>query len=114
MSIFSTLVSKIFGRADAKTPGTMEGSSSGMDVNAILSDLANKKGGGASNWKTSIVDLMKLLDMDSSLEARKQLAKELGYTGDMNDSASMNIWLSKQVMQKLSENGGKLPDSFMK
>lgn len=114
MSIFSTLVSKIFGQADAKTPHTPEAGSSSTDVTAILSKLASEKGGGASNWKSSIVDLMKLLDMDSSLEARKQLAKELGYTGDMNDSANMNIWLSKQVMQKLSENGGKLPDSLRK
>jgi hypothetical protein len=61
------------------------------------------------NWRTSIVDLMKLLDLDSSLGARQSLAKELGYTGDMHDSASMNIWLHKQVMTKLAENGGKVP-----
>ncbi len=60
-------------------------------------------------WRTSIVDLMKALDIDSSLTARKELAKELGYTGDTNDSASMNIWLHKQVMTKLAANGGKLP-----
>ena len=60
-------------------------------------------------WRTSIVDLMKALDIDSSLSARKELAKELGYTGDTNDSASMNIWLHKQVMTKLAANGGKLP-----
>ncbi len=77
MSIFRTLVSKIFGRADAKTPGTMEGSSANTDVNAILTDLANKKGGGASNWKTSIVDLMKLLDMDSSLKRANSSRKNL-------------------------------------
>ena len=61
------------------------------------------------NWQESIVDLMKLFKLDSSLGARKELAKELGYTGDMNDSASMNIWLHKQVMQKLAANGGKVP-----
>lgn len=61
------------------------------------------------NWKTSIVDLMKALDLDSSLAARKELAKELNYTGDMNDSAKMNIWLHQQVMKKLAENGGVLP-----
>ena len=61
------------------------------------------------DWKHSIVDLMKALDIDSSLSARKELAKELGYTGDTNDSASMNIWLHKQVMTKLAANGGKLP-----
>ena len=60
-------------------------------------------------WRTSIVDLMKALDIDSSFAARKELAKELGYTGDSNDSASMNIWLHKQVMTKLAANGGKLP-----
>jgi Domain of unknown function (DUF3597) len=60
-------------------------------------------------WRTSIVDLMKALDIDSSLAARKELAKELGYTGDTNDSASMNVWLHKQVMAKLAANGGKLP-----
>jgi hypothetical protein len=60
-------------------------------------------------WRTSIVDLMKALDIDSSLAARKELAKELNYTGDTNDSASMNVWLHKQVMAKLAANGGKLP-----
>lgn len=60
-------------------------------------------------WRTSIVDLMKALDIDSGLAARKELAKELGYTGDTNDSASMNVWLHKQVMAKLAANGGKLP-----
>ena len=60
-------------------------------------------------WRTSIVDLMKALDIDFSLAARKELAKELGYTGDTNDSASMNVWLHKQVMAKLAANGGKLP-----
>ena len=61
------------------------------------------------NWRTSIVDLMKLINLDSSLAARKELAQELHYTGDMNDSASMNIWLHKQVMIKLAENGGNVP-----
>ena len=60
-------------------------------------------------WRTSIVVMMKALDIDSSLAARKELAKELGYTGDTNDSASMNVWLHKQVMAKLAANGGKLP-----
>jgi hypothetical protein len=61
------------------------------------------------NWKTSIVDLMKLLGLDSSLTARKQLAAELGYTGSTDDSAAMNMWLHKEVMRKLAENGGQLP-----
>jgi hypothetical protein len=82
-----------------------------VDVEAVLVKLAsqNKE---KLDWQKSIVDLMKLLDLDSSLSARKELAKELNYTGDMNDSAKMNIWLHKQVMIKLAENGGKVPDSL--
>ena len=64
------------------------------------------------DWRRSIVDLMKLINLDSSLAARKELAQELNYTGDMNDSASMNIWLHKQVMIKLAENGGNVPDEL--
>lgn len=64
------------------------------------------------DWRRSIVDLMKLLKLDSSLAARKELAKELHYTGNPNDSASLNVWLHKQVMIKLAENGGKVPDSL--
>ena len=79
-----------------------------MDVEAILKDLSAKNPGPA-NWRTSIVDLMKLLQLDSDLASRKELAKELGYTGDTADSASMNIWLHKQVMAKLAANGGKVP-----
>jgi hypothetical protein len=81
---------------------------SDVDVAAVLSKLAasNKE---KLDWKKSIVDLMKLLGLDSSLTARKQLATELGYKGDMNDSATMNIWLHKQVMAKLAANGGKVP-----
>ncbi len=77
-----------------------------VDVDGIL-DFMNE--GKNLNWRTSIVDLMKALDVDSSLSARKELAKELNYTGDTNDSASMNIWLHKQMMAKLAANGGKLP-----
>ncbi|MDP3171949.1 MAG: DUF3597 domain-containing protein [Polaromonas sp.] len=79
-----------------------------VDVKALLDDMASKNS-QKLNWKTSIVDLMKLLDLDSSLSERKELAQELGYTGDMNDSATMNIWLHKQVMNKLAANGGKVP-----
>jgi hypothetical protein len=79
-----------------------------VDVGAVLTDLASKNS-EKLDWKRSIVDLMKLLKLDSSLSARKELAKELGYTGDTNDSATMNIWLHKQVMQKLAANGGKVP-----
>jgi len=79
-----------------------------VDVEAILNQKAQQNA-QKLNWRTSIVDLMKLLDLDSSLNARKELAQELHYTGDMNDSASMNIWLHKQVMKKLADNGGKVP-----
>jgi|SRR5882724_11710861 len=82
-----------------------------VDVEGVLTALASKSS-QQLNWRTSIVDLMKLLDLDSSLNARKDLATELHYTGDMNDSASMNIWLHKQVMLKLAENGGKVPDDL--
>jgi hypothetical protein len=80
-------------------------------VEAVLTDLAAKNP-QQLNWRTSIVDLMKLLDLESSLGARKELAQELHYSGDMNDSAAMNIWLHKQVMQKLADNGGKVPDDL--
>ena len=79
-----------------------------MDVEGILNGLA-RQNQQKLNWRTSIVDLMKLLGLDSGLEPRKALAQELHYTGDMSDSASMNIWLHKQVMTKLAENGGKVP-----
>jgi len=79
-----------------------------VDVEQVLSQMAEKSG-QKLNWRSSIVDLMKLLDMDSSLQARKELARELHYTGNMEDSAAMNIWLHKQVMEKVAENGGKLP-----
>jgi Domain of unknown function (DUF3597) len=79
-----------------------------VDVAAIV-DKAAAASGEKLAWRTSIVDLMKALKIDSSLTARKELAKELGYTGDTDDSASMNVWLHKQVMAKLAANGGKLP-----
>ena len=79
-----------------------------VDVEAVLNGL-NAKSQQKLNWQTSIVDLMKLVGMDSSLQHRKELAAELGYTGDTNDSATMNIWLHKAVMQKLAANGGKVP-----
>ena len=79
-----------------------------VDVAAIL-DKAVAAQKEKLVWRTSIVDLMKALDIDSSFAARKELAKELGYTGDSNDSASMNIWLHKQIMIKFAANGGKLP-----
>ena len=122
MSIFGKIMGAIFGsKADAAPAGggaAAGGGASGgaaaapaaatVDVAPILDRAVAAKGEKLA-WRTSIVDLMKALDIDSSLGARKDLAKELGYTGDTNDSASMNIWLHKQVMTKLAANGGKLP-----
>ncbi|MFH1344535.1 MAG: DUF3597 domain-containing protein [Pseudomonadota bacterium] len=118
MSIFGKIMSAIFGtKADAApadggaaagSGGSAAAPAATVDVAPIL-DAAVKAKGEKLAWRTSIVDLMKALDIDSSFTARKELAKELGYTGDSNDSASMNIWLHKQVMTKLAANGGKLP-----
>ena len=83
-----------------------------VDVEAIMLDL-EAKSGHKSNWRTSIVDLMSLLGIDNSLAERKALAQELGYTGDMNDSAPMNIWLHKQVMRGMAANGGKVPANML-
>jgi hypothetical protein len=83
-----------------------------VDVAAVVDKAAADKG-ETLEWRTSIVDLMKALDIDSGLATRKELAKELGYTGDANDSASMNVWLHKQIMAKLAANGGKLPPEIM-
>lgn len=97
--------------ASATSPNTAPAPTAVMeevDVEAILNEKAQKNP-QKLNWRTSIVDLMKLLDLDSSLTARKELAQELKYSGDMGDSAAMNIWLHKQVMNKLAENGGKVP-----
>ena len=119
MSIFGKIMSAIFGSSataapaggGAATGGAAAGAAPAaatVDVAPILDKaVAAKK--EKLEWRTSIVDLMKALDIDSSFSARKDLAKELGYTGDSNDSASMNIWLHKQVMTKLAANGGKLP-----
>jgi 3-oxoacyl-ACP reductase-like protein len=79
-----------------------------VDVEKVLTDMQTQSG-QQLNWRTSIVDLLKLLNLDSSLQSRKALAAELNYTGDTNDSATMNIWLHKQVMTKLAQNGGKVP-----
>jgi hypothetical protein len=122
MSIFGKIMNAIFGSKAEAAPGTSptgtQSSPAGsapagaapatVDVAPILDKaVAAKK--EKLEWRTSIVDLMKALDIDSSLSARKELAKELGYSGDTGDSASMNIWLHKQVMTKLAANGGKLP-----
>ena len=82
-----------------------------VDINAVLEGLAAKNP-EKLDWRHSIVDLLKLVGMDSSQSARKELAQDLHYTGDMNDSASMNMWLSTEVQKKLAENGGKVPADF--
>ncbi|GAC1330632.1 MAG: DUF3597 domain-containing protein [Bradyrhizobium sp.] len=126
MSIFGNIMGAIFGTKAGATPGAAPASggsapspastpaspsapsSAGVDIAPILDNaVAAKK--EKLEWRTSIVDLMKALDIDSSLSARKELAKELNYTGDTNDSAGMNIWLHKQVIAKLAANGGKVP-----
>lgn len=104
------------GAASGATAGTGQDNAApaapgSVDVGAVLDGLAAKNS-QKLDWKHSIVDMMKLLDLDSSLTARKALAGELHYTGDTGDSASMNLWLHKQVMQKLAANGGKVPDDL--
>ena len=96
--------------ASSTASGAAAGGASGekVDVSKVLDDAVKAKG-QKLEWRTSIVDLMKALDIDSSLSARKELAEELKYTGDTNDSATMNVWLHKQVIKKLEENGGKVP-----
>lgn len=79
-----------------------------VDVEAILNKMA-QSAGEPLNWRSSIVDLLKLLNLDSSLQSRKELAQELDYNGDTSDSAAMNIWLHRQVMNRLAANGGKVP-----
>jgi len=95
----------------AAAPAPAAAPAQAVDVEAVLTSLAEKNP-EKLNWRTSIVDLLKLLQLDSSLASRKELAQELHFTGDTNDSASMNIWLHRQVMTKLAENGGKVPDAL--
>lgn len=119
MNIFKAILSKIFPSdhpandpaATPEAPSPAVASAAPVDITAVLTAM-QAKNPQQLNWQTSIVDLMKLVGLDSSLDARKTLAGELGYTGDTNDSASMNIWLHKQVMQKIAENGGTVPDSL--
>jgi hypothetical protein len=126
MSLFGSILSKIFGRksgeAQAKpaptpatTPATAPAAAAAplppVDVEAVLEALAAQKGGGG-NWRTSIVDLLKLLDLDSSLSARKELAEELGVSAGAHGSAEQNIALQKAVWKKLAENGGVVPASL--
>ncbi|UDF30662.1 UNVERIFIED_ORG: DUF3597 domain-containing protein [Roseateles sp. XES5] len=101
------------GKDVAVTPAAGTATSSApVDVAAIM-DAAVKKNGQKLDWRKSIVDMMKALDLDSSLSARKELADELGYTGDKNDSATMNVWLHKALMKALAENGGKVPADLL-
>jgi 3-oxoacyl-ACP reductase-like protein len=135
MSIFSSIKNAIFGKAKAKpapqpapapapqarpapqaqqapaqaAPAQAAPVQQPVDVEQTLTEIAQEKGNPDLNWRTSIVDLMKLLDLDSSLANRKELATELGYPGEKNGSAEMNIWLQKAVMKELEKNGGKVP-----
>ncbi|HEY8618105.1 DUF3597 domain-containing protein [Phenylobacterium sp.] len=139
MSVFGSIMSKIFKRGEAHaatrpsaapttqpqvaqqpqaqaqvaqpTPAAAPPPMGAVDVEAVLNVMAQDNP-QKLDWRHSIVDLMKLLSIDSSLDNRKALAQELGYTGDMGDSATMNVWLHKAVMRKLSENGGLVPDSL--
>jgi hypothetical protein len=140
MSIFGNIVSAIFGSKHAagvapaggtataggaaaappSSTSTSAGTSAGSatakpisraDVEGILQKLAAEQREDL-DWRRSIVDLMKLLKLDSGLGARKQLAQELGYTGALDGSSEMNVWLHRQVMTKLAESGGKVPDSL--
>ena len=133
MSIFSKIKDAIFGHKAAASPaptGTAQTPPAGqapttqaspspqpapqatVDVGQVLDQIAREKGNPDLNYRTSIVDLLKLLGIDSSLENRKELATELGYTGDKDGSAEMNIWLHKAVMQQLASHGGKVPASL--
>jgi len=126
MSIFGTIVSAIFGHSSApgatatsgtpSTPSTSASPATGKPMSRPeVEEMIEKIADGQDEdleWDRSIVDLMKLLKLDSSLAARKQLAKELGYTGALDGSAEMNTWLHEQVMTKLAEGGGKVPDSL--
>ena len=125
MGLFANLLSKVFGQqtAVASTPSTSPGApaaaapgapapAGAVDVTAILDDLASKNP-EKLDWRKSIVDLMKLVGMDSSLASRKELAKDLNYTGDTSDSAAMNIWLHKVVIRKIADNGGKVPNELL-
>ena len=142
MGIFDKIKGAIFGQKDpgpgnrptipagmaggppAETPQPTQGQPAGpahtpaqpaqdVDVEQVLADISAQRGNPDLNYKTSIVDLMKLLGIDSSLENRKELAQELGYTGELNGSAEMNIWLHKATMKQLAANGGRVPASFI-
>ena len=123
MGIFSRILEKLRGHSTASPPSRAPGQQQAqapaatsapiqnVDVELVLVQMASKKGGGG-NYRTSIVDLLKLLDLDSSLAARKELAEELNVHSGEHGSAEQNIALQKAVMRKLAENGGKVPDSM--
>lgn len=124
MSIFSKIKDAIFGHKTATADSTLAPAGTDIsaapapvdngpvDVEQVLNDMSANKGDPGLNYQSSIVDLMKLLGLDSSLDNRKQLADELGYTGDKDGSAEMNIWLHKEVMRQLAANGGNVPASM--
>lgn len=121
MSILGNIFGRIFKRREAAPAPTTTATGGApipmpeipvepVDIEAVLTEMNEGKG---LNWRTSIVDLMKLVGMDSTLAERKELADELGYTGDKSDTATMNIWLHKQVMAKLAANGGRVPADLL-
>jgi uncharacterized protein DUF3597 len=130
MGVFQDLMSKIFHQATSsaqRAPGAPSGGAAqptpsagsavpqaapAVDVAAVLDKMASQSK-QKLDWKHSIVDLMKLVGMDSSLSARRELAADLKYSGDTNDTAAMNMWLHKEVMNKLRENGGKVPQELL-
>ena len=130
MALFSNLLSRIWGHADTAAPtaaSTVEvpaatptsdapaappAPAPPVDVAAVLNGLAATHA-ERLDWQHSIVDLLKLVGIDSSLAARKELATDLGYTGELDGSAAMNLWLHKEVMKKLAENGGKVPQELL-
>jgi 3-oxoacyl-ACP reductase-like protein len=131
MSLFGKIMDKIFHRDKAAAPAPTPQAAPApapapqaapaaptaapaqpVDVEAVLAEMASQDAAGGGNWRTSIVDLLKLLDLDSSLQARKELAEELNVHGGDHGSAEQNIALQKAVMKKLAENGGKVPDSL--
>jgi hypothetical protein len=128
MSIFGTILHKIFGTtpaeaAPAATPGAAPGAAGApasvptdaagkVDIVAVLDDL-NEKNPETLDWRVSIVDLLKVLGIDSSLAHRKELASELKYDGDTNDSAKMNMWLHEKVIALVAANGGKVPGDLL-
>ena len=134
MALFSHLLSRIWGHADtaaptaastvgepaatpssaapAAAPAAPAPPAAPVDVAAVLNGLASTHA-ERLDWQHSIVDLLKLVGLDSSLAARKELATDLGYTGALDGSAAMNLWLHKEVMKKLAENGGKVPQELL-